>query len=68
MGFNKRFVNRKGILTAWENEGIEGLHSYFSADALLINLECIDLTDLYFEREFEYLEKLISEELIKSKQ
>lgn len=68
MGFNKRFVNRKGILLAWENGGIEGLNSYFSADALLINLECTDLSDLYFKGDFESLEKLISEELSKSRE
>lgn len=66
MGFNKRFVNRKGIIGAWEHGGIEGLHTYLSADALLINLECTDLTDLYFKGEFDSLEKLITEELSKS--
>ena len=65
MGFNKRFVRREGIIRSWKNGGLEGLHTYFSADALFINEACRDLADLYYERDFESLEKLISEEASK---
>lgn len=66
MGFNKRFVRREGIIRSWKNGGLEGLHTYFSADALFINEDCRDLTDLYYKMDFESLEKLISEEASKA--
>jgi hypothetical protein len=66
MGFNKRFIRRDGILRSWKNGGIEGLHTYFSADALFINEDCRDLVKLYDSRDFDSLEKLIAEELSKA--
>ena len=68
MGFNKRFIRREGILRSWKNDGLEGLHRYFSADALFINEDCRDLYKLYDAQDFDSLESLISEELSKTRE
>ena len=39
MGFNKRYISEESIISQYQQSGIKGLKTYFSADALIINGE-----------------------------
>ena len=57
MGFFKRFITLDGVISAYKNNSIDGLHSYFFADALIVSDECEDLYELYKLKRFEDLQK-----------
>lgn len=63
MGFNKRYITREGILSAYKKDSIEGLHKYFRADALIGGLDCQDITRLYSKREFDKIKEILDLEL-----
>jgi hypothetical protein len=66
MGFHKRFVSRKVIFSYWKDRGIQGIHECMSADALMINSDCIDIVELYKRGEWTEINQLISKELLES--
>lgn len=66
MGFHKRFVNRKVILRYWTDGGIQGIHNCMSADALIVNSDCLDLIELYDKEKWSEIDQLISKELLES--
>ena len=46
MGFNKRYISEEGIISNYQQGGVENLKRYFSADALIIEGEWAqNLTD-----------------------
>lgn len=67
MGFNKRYVNLESILRAYKIDSIQGLHRYFSADALIGGSECSHIMDLYFSKNYEELKEILELELKKLK-
>lgn len=36
MGFNKRYIRKETIVNIYNDQGIEGLKRYFTADALIV--------------------------------
>ena len=36
MGFNKRYIRKETIISIYNDQGIEGLKRYFTADALIV--------------------------------
>ena len=39
MGFHKRRITKENVITIYERDGIEGLKTYFSADALIVEMD-----------------------------
>lgn len=66
MGFNKRYISLESILAVYKRDSIEGLHVYFSADALIGGQNCSDILDLYFSGQYEELAKLLDLEISKT--
>ena len=67
MGFNKRYINRAGVINSYKRDSIEGIHRYFRADALIGGEDCQDIFELYRKEEYEKLKELLDSELIRSK-
>lgn len=65
MGFNKRYINKKGILTNWNKGGIESIHSYFNADALIVNEDSYELFEAY-NTDIEKFKRLVKLESAKT--
>lgn len=55
MGFFKRFITLDGLLKAYKENSLSGIHSYFNADALIVSNECDDLHKLYINKEYDKL-------------
>jgi hypothetical protein len=67
MGFNKRYVRLDSILNIYKERSIEGLHSYFSADALIGGDDCSEIISLYFNNDIEGLKSKL-DQIIKDRQ
>ncbi len=63
MGFNKRYVSLESILSVYKIDSIQGLHRYFSSDAIIGGSECSHIIDLYFSKEYEELKRILELEL-----
>jgi hypothetical protein len=66
MGFNKRYVSLESILSAYKVDSIQGLHRYFSADALIGGSNCSHIMDLYFSGRYDELIEELESEIKKS--
>lgn len=67
MGFNKRYVRLDTILDIYKERSIEGLHSYFSVDALIGGGGCSEIISLYFNKDIEGLKSKL-DQMIKDRQ
>ena len=66
MGFHKRFITRDGLIAHYNNSGIDGIKQYYSADALIIDMQEEKLSEIHnllFEREFEKIENIVKDML-----
>ena len=59
MGFNKRFVKRSAIILRWKEGGIDSVHRYLNADALIVNPDAYDLIEAYNKGDFNKFKELI---------
>ena len=66
MGFNKRYISRAGIISSYRRDSIEGIHRYFSADALIGGEDCRDIIEMYRKEEYEKIKEILDLELIRS--
>ena len=71
MGFHRRHISSEMLLTAYKNEGVEGIRSWYSGcDAIVAETGLAsDITDLMFEEQlapketWEKITKLLKKEI-----
>ena len=69
MGFHKRWINKENIISYYDREGIEGLKTLFSADALIVSGDIdTDLIVKYLTNEDTKGLKVLVEEMKSTKE